>query len=173
MSKDSDVKELKEATGITDFSKLNEEQNSQIFKMIYRGQLSPVQLAILAELAPPVINMFTATMVEIVKQVENAGKAQVASIEVLKALAQTVEGQKEAILACKTDKCRITISENIRKATFKISSAIVAINKENNSFWREFWKEGGRKAAKTAGITLLTLLVLLFSTKEEDSQKKK
>jgi hypothetical protein len=150
--------ELQNRTGINDFEKLTNDERNQMLTLIFKKQLPPPLLAALVQLSPSIITALSDITKQAARRIEDAGKAQLASIEVLRQLANSVDSLKEIAISCKTDKCRIKIAEGMIQTADKITTTIEAINKENNSFWQKFWATTGKVLAAILGIVIVGVI---------------
>ena len=150
--------ELQKRTGINDFDNLTSDERNKLLTLIFRKQLAPPLLAALVELSPAIITALSDITKQAAQRIEDAGKAQMASIEVLRQLANSVDSLKEVAISCETDKCRIKIAEGMIQTADKITTTIEAINKENNSFWQKFWATTGKVLATILGLVIVGVI---------------
>jgi hypothetical protein len=163
--------ELKAATGVTEFDAVTDEQFAQAIKKAAEGGLSYEQLQLFIQVAPQFLQL-QEKMVEGLKKV--AEGAQSSQKEALQAVGHSLDAVHQTlhVLAqnAETDEARVELAKlalETGKLGLKLARIIKEMNEANNSFW---WGLAGLIGA--VGVGALAAIGRIFDKAEQTKKRK-
>lgn len=155
----TELRELKTATGITDFGAVTYEQFAQVVKKAAENGLSLERLKLLVQVMPQFVQLQSEMIGALKKIAEGAQSGQHAALQ---AVGNSLDATRQTlhVLAqnAQTDEVRLEIAKiavEVGKQGLELARIIVVINGDNNSFWRHVAGIAGTAAVVVIGVSLL------------------
>jgi hypothetical protein len=172
--------ELKAATGVTEFDAVTDEQFAQVIQKAAEGGLSFEQLQLFIQVAPQFLQLQEKTIGELVEGLKKvAAGAQSSQKEALKAVGHSLDfiHQTLHVLAqnAETDGARVELAKlalETGKQGLELARIIKEMNEANNSFW---WNlaSGIGNAAMMIGAVGVGALAAIVTSVDKAAQTKK